>query len=1518
MSTDSKPTPSAAPTAQAITDHFIKARLPGWLNLASAKQLDALRDCFKAHSASSKQVVQATHDLRSPQAFAEQAFKPLLDALGSPGHDNKALEWLEIRQRIKPGPIDVLERVPKRYNAMLRLMQGFPGGVTFFDGTGVVQPGSDAVLSGDADAFAARCHALDVGKQYQDALARIFTPATVTLLAEHQHTAFALASQRALMQGELSEREHTALQYLDPRAERPAKMALNASAGQLHMLDCTLTDGMVMRLHETALDVDVDAADAGVILYLPFDRQRPVRRFETFERMTQFLSAKLADTHYRRQLLDLVHLKDRPNFITTLNNRLADEVPDLGLDGAVPSETVFRLLAQSQVARIEEEGRLMLVPAADADREAAERRMALWKDVGLGVLGVAGLAVPAIGMVLFAKMAVDTLGEVYAGVKDWHEGHQHEAMEHMCEVAKTIAVTAGTVVGATLVARAFTGSAFVDALEPVTLGDASQRLWNNDLQAYEVTPDEPVLQDDGLYSAGAQRYLRIDTRYYQVKQAAPGKPWCLSHPDDEQAYAPQLEHNGERCWRLRQERPLEWDDSRAMLDRLWPQQPPLQAQRAEQILRVAGVDQDELRGILVENRPAPANLRDTLRRFEADAKIATLFERLRAPEATLDDPTILTWCRDKAATPTMDAAAAGVWLEARQGELQGSLLDHLAQPAAATGDLFGLVKRDFPGLPDAYAEDAVKGADPELETVAKLEAKVPYSIATRARSLLALARLNRAIEGLFLESSYADSTGELVLALLGRLPHWPRTLNLELRQSRYGSQRIAIMDPQGAPDSQVVLVHQDGVFRLYDSQGLERDEEVAEPGDIFQAVVALLDEPTRRAMALDPDDPARALRQALIKILPNQRSDVLSRLGWRASKPWFNPGKRLADGRVGYPLGGRASRNARRDAENTLRQRVRALYPIFDDTQVADKVRQLMNDSQGRAPFQALLHEENELALLEHAVSAWVQATPDGVLRRLRREFSRRFCAAWRYHCDEIFNEAGQITGRSLDVSNCRIEQLPTLPEGTDFGHITRLVMCRVGLRTVPTGFFTSFDNLRGLNMSGNELSALPAGLSELVDLSELRLARNRIEMDEADQACLAQLSQLTVLDLSRNPIAVMSLHFDQASQLRRLYLGSCRLRSIPAQLHLCSQLSLADLSGNQIANVPPELAAMPVEFRYRLFLANNPLPIQVRRSLYRVGDQPNHAVAVDELAPTAMARWLERVPEGEQADRRALWARVSAAPESGELFRLLGRLTGSSDFTSAGDYLSTQMWSLLQSLDEDAGLREQIFADANEIGGCVDHTADRFSRLLVQRLVHQANQQGAGGRAGDRLLHLARQLFRLDRLDRWALAEAQRREVLQREVEGRQIDVLEVVLGYRIALTGQLDLPCQPQTMHFVKLAGVTADGRREALSAVRADEASDMLLHNIAGREFWRNYVKTRHSAVFNDIRTRMQPEEDALNEEGQDINSQDYLKRWEALAARRQMEEDNLILYFTQDALDRTDAGERLEEGEFAQVD
>ncbi|MCF1486369.1 hypothetical protein LZ838_03205 [Pseudomonas sp. AA27] len=1498
-----------------LLDKFIGARLPDWLTQASVERLRALHKAFQVHEKSRQQLARATTALVSAQQFAEQHFQPMLKTLLPDGPALDALEWVDAWYGVTPIlSTPSVEPRELRSPARLRLMQNFPTSASFFVATGLVNSGASAVMS-SPEGVADACRKLDLGKQYQVLIAQVFSPANRTLLAEHKRAAFVLMCELALCRAQISVEEYMALDQLSSgKADQPGQQCF-AGAGELRMLGFAVENALKIQLR------DAQGTDKGVILYVPDDGQNSLRRFDSVQCMEQALASELENADIRRDFRERIRLRDRAAFSQLLDVRLSDEVPDLQMEGAASGQDIFTTLATTQVERFKDDGKLLLVSNADADQQAANERLATWSGIGFTVLGLAGLGIPIVGVALFATLVMDTLAHVYEGAVDWSEGHQHEALEHLFSVAETVAITAATAAGATAVASVLKRSSFVDLLDPVRTSQGS-RLWQADLQVYESDPGAARLLDNGLYGEGSRRWLRVDDKYYELQREAPGKPWSLRHAERADAYGPPVDFNGERCWRIRLERPLEWDDSTRMLNRLWPLDPPLCAETAGRILQAAGVDKEALRGVLVENRQAPIALRDTLRRYMAASRVSALFSALEKPGALLEDTQVLAWCRACADMHTLDDQAIGRQLLTRRYELREALHNHLAEdlllaedPLEALPDdepaadaLLQQLQSEFPGLPLAYATEAVQSADAMLRRVAISESRLPMAILKQVRSLLGQARLTRALEGLLLDTSYTDGTGELVLALLPRLANWPASLNLELREGSAFGRLISVLDPQGLREKRTVLVWRSGQFHLYDHQGLALEQDIDAPGGLFQALVGLLGQEGKQALKLTGQSPAEQLRQAIIGELPKSRDAIINRLGWRAVAPRFNPGKRLPDGRVGYTLGGSLSR--RSGTMDTLRLRVRALYPSLSIVEVERMIQEWQLRT-GDA-IEELLSQETNFTYLEDTLSVWEREPRSRALRNRRRQFSNRLRSAWRHEGETIRSYSQDRVGRILSIEGWRIGSLPDLPAEIDMGHIYELRMSGMDLMSMSPMFLGCFDSLETLSLNNNLLTTVPEQIAQLPRLRRLEMRSNRIQMNASGVATLSSLEGLETLVLDFNPLRSLELDFSRLTELQFLRANRCSLRSVPTGIERCTQLILADLRFNLISTVPNGLMATSRTFRRRVNLDGNPVPLPTLTA-FMAGDadEPVDAQLPEVIDP--LQRWLETGEPQGRAERRAMWQRVQQLEGSAQLFLLLATLTRTQDFLQAPEYLGEQVWQLIEDVDSDSVLRDDLFTHAGIQLTCHDSVAERFSRLWMRALVHHAEVEGKVGSNGDELLKLGRALFRLDRLDEFA-----RQEVMLREAAGQEVDELEVVLGLRVELADTLGLIGQPRSMLYGALADITPALKERAVDAVLADETDGHLVQSLANREFWRDYLKVRHDELFAQHDEEYVEKLAALDEQA--LSSDAYLKACNAVAAEREASERTMLVTLTQEVLDLEAVGVKLgpEDGESAQPD
>ncbi|MGH8465770.1 MAG: dermonecrotic toxin domain-containing protein, partial [Pseudomonas sp.] len=1064
-------------------------------------------------------------------------------------------------------------------------------------------------------------------------------------LAQDKRKGLALAAEIAAIKGEISQADLQMLHQVVADAAQPPAPVPGWRVLLFKLLKCPVDGALAFEQRNAKGEVQ------RVLLYLPDAPQRCLYGFDTWSQLNDALAKEVHKKEVDAYLRRRVGLKQLPGLLSTLGKRLKDPSPDLEPTGKVPVTEIFASLATEQVRRFKEDARLMLVPTEDADHAASEKRLEEMKGVGLLLLNVAGLFVPVVGTLLLAQTVVQILSETFEGVRDWSRGHQHEAVEHLLGVAETVAVGAAVSAGVGVVARGFTRSTFVDGLVPVNSEAGSKCLWSEDLAPYvaQDMPEQTQTLDNGLHTDGQRYWWLHGGTFYQVRQVK-GR-WRLRHPQRDEAYAPLLIFNGERSWRLSFERPLEWQGSALLLSRLWPQAANLEVQRIEQILQVAGIDEDALRGLLVENRSLPVSLRDTLERFDVDARIDRLFTELAQTSTEPDEKAYYTWCLEHIDVSALSATEQRAEVVAQAPRLREALFEHFASQHVQPEDGQAVLQRDFPGLPDAYAAHLLQQADDAQRQRLVEEQRIPLALAEQARSLLRQARLTRVRESLFLTNSYQADTIELAFNLLRKNAKWPDSINLELREGSESGPRLAVLDPQNAVAH--VLVWREGGFRLYDTQGYESDLEIDEPAHLPEVLLAVLPASDRARLKWEGAGAAQQVRRDLQRWLPANRQQLERVMGWREVKPWFNPGARLADGRVGYLLSGRGQ--GRSTAENTLRARIRALYVGFNENEVEDYLNILLQ-ANGSA-FDNLLNQEHQYLQLDVALDNWERDVNQQSRPRARRAIAEELRRCWRLQGETVMDAHGHSQGMRLSLVGAAIHELPELPARVDFNHVTDLVLVNLQLQQLPASFLQHFGALRWLNLSSNAFTTLPAGLEHLRDLQALRLNNNRIRMTGLSATLLVSLSRLRTLNLNDNPLGLIGLHFHSISQLCELHMRNCGLQTVPSGLIWCALLEHADLRGHQITSVPEELLQAPRRLRRTLLLEGNALPVAVLERL-RAPDPVTIRPYVADLQ-RGREVWVQSPDLQVQQQRGVSWDRLRAESDSQDFFQLLSELSG-------------------------------------------------------------------------------------------------------------------------------------------------------------------------------------------------------------------------------------------------------------------
>ncbi|MDZ5601929.1 DUF6543 domain-containing protein [Pseudomonas sp. RP23018S] len=1487
------PTPGAQ--AANPSDIFIRSLLMPWLADATPAQINHLRDRFQAYRTSHQRVRDATVALISLEDFAKRQFNQHLARYLPLGTRVEQLEWRVVKPSIPSVSLPgwtVLEPDYRREPALLRLMQNFPADTSYFQGTGLVRAGAFDLIAADTNALIATCRAEDVGARYQQLLIQVFTEPTCALLAEDKRAGFLLSAEIARLKGHLAPAAHAALQALVDGSAQACADCLRGTAVRVSLLGQLLADVLAIELH------DAQGQIQGVVLYMPSDSTQAFRAFTGWSDLSAALLADLQPQDDHQAFAQLIALDERAAFMTRLGQRLKDDVPDLELQAQALSGDPFATLVAAQVERIKRDARLLLVPSALVDATAASRRREQWKSAGLALAGLAGFFVPVVGAVLLGQLVVQVLSEAFEGVQDWSYGHQHEALEHFLGVAEVVAVTAAVAGGASLVARGFARSSLVDGLQPVTLDSGAKRLWSADPSAYQIPPPEARLQADGLYGDGKRRWLRVNQAWYEV-QASGGGSWRLRHPQRPQTYGPIVESNGERGWRLHLSYPMSWHDEGRMLAALWPSDPLLDTAQARQILRIAGMDSDELRGLIVENRPLPVNLLDTVQRFESRGRIDRFFAAL-AGQHPLTDPQIQAWCLQQPGIGRLQGTQMRNAVLARQAAWRRPLFEHLSTLQWPGDALRTLLQRDFPGLPDAYAEEAIREVGEVERRVALLEQRIPCALARKARSLRQLARLSRAVEGLVYDQHYNNDSADLAIALLRRLPHWPSALNIEVREGSVWGRRVSILDPQGEAQNLRIFVQAADRFQVYDYQGQALELDIAEPQGLFEALVALLTPQQMTALGLPAEQASMPLRDQLVRQLPESVSRRLQLLGWRLEAPWFNPGQRLPDGRVGYLLSGRGHPSTSRRA---LHHRIRALFPGLSEHGVNQYLLLLESTE---SPYEALLEQENSYQRLHSRLSEWETDARQATVRHGRQQLGQRLRRCWRMIGQFEPSPDGLGMEMRLDLSGIGVLELPELPPRLEFDHVSVLILRNMHLQAIPVSFLRAFSQLRRLNLGSNHFTSIPPGLAYLLRLRTLNLDHNRIRLDAIGEGILSGLPQLSSLNLSHNPLGTFRMRFNHLWRLSWISLRYCHLRAWPVGLDLCGLLEIADLRNNQLSSIPDSILQMPLAYRRALLVDHNALSAEQVQALFslRAHDRVHagvQGVPAEGLSPgAARTEWLSRGGVDDRNERAERWDALSAMADSTGLFELFGQLQRTADYRRSPGHLSQQVWSMIAALSHDADLREAIFSRANDPLTCADSVAERFSDLQVQVLESQANAHATTDTSrGARLITLGRRLWRLNQVEAFARQDMQRRIA-----EERGVDEVEVSLYYRINLAAALDLPFQPTSMHYATIANVTAQQLDDALQFVRSAETREALAESLTERTFWQNYLLAEHERAFTELQAAYDEEGTELDAQVDSLSSEAYRQRWDELSVRRNSALQALRLQLTLDAIDTLD--------------
>ena len=1496
---------------------FIHTRMPSWFAQASTAERQLLKQRVRQSHAAMRRLREALAPVQSIETFC----RPLLE---------QALQrWF---------PDQVLPKVDQArvwsdgngHSWLEAALQNFDAGarVTLYDSATRLEKRSGE----QAATFVSGVRNLDLGQRYRYHLGdHIDTDGFRDLVRQYARATFAAELTQATLQGHLDAEGALMGETIFAGLAESARSQLQC--GFLSLFGIPLHGPMLVRLAPR------DAVER-CLLYLPGHPGQPLRQYPSAQAASTALTQMLWQQEEREYFTRFVCLAEQPLFSARLRQILYPRYPYAELHPSAPvlekgerfswlkrvfpattdlwQETLdknarlditftpwprdgFVEYARIEVERRMQDAAILAVPVAQRDADAQLARIQSWLGVGLTVLNLAGFFVPGLGEVMLVIGGAQVVDEFLDGVHAANEGDADAAIGHLFDVLASLAQFAA--LGAA--GRFIEPQGILHSWQPVGT-DGEQRLWSGELTPFSRPRPWPLGQardGRGLYLWEGKPWFERDGQALPLEQVTDGTARLPSVRG--QRHQPTLLGNGQGTWLFEHDRPLDWQAD-TLLEHLGPAAQGLDAQTLGKALQCSGYDAAALRRVLLDHRPTPALLLESLEALGA----------------------------------------------------------HPIGVPANEQPLTAILARDFPSLTQASRSEIL--AQASASDIARLQqsGRLPLRLAETARLYLRESRIGKALARFHHGNGATTDRDALAFAALRRLPGWRGKLRLELRDSNLRGRLLASTGEQGLPTKTLVR-NADG-YTPHDAFG----NELAGRSDVYRAMLQALPDSERDALGLLIHEQGKLRDNLFELAARDRRQAALDLGMTPVRPMYRLPTRLPGDRRIGYRLSGRGRAYWTEDElfdqlfpatpqgdREMLRQRLRH--------QAGPSA-----GAFGRMLSRLLVDYRRLDSVLQRWVHAPEGLLPGAQEQQhgLRETFAQRIRSAWRRESAEGPHD--NIDDINLVLEGHGLTSVPALPIGLPHVRLLNLNGLNTPDMPGLNAFLEAFPGLRLLDLAENSLSRLPQALAEMhelqaLDISEnnidldgeeslallermphlqrlnltdgihtlsvttlerlsalpslawfqadlnhlimtaehfqalqrwpaligLSLAQNAIVLDEAARTALAGLNRLEMLSLYENPLA-LAPDLSGWTRLQRLDLELTNISQWPAGLEaLMNQEPLVlrqlDLSANELA-VTPDLSQTAFARAVRDHLEGiaysfngNPFDEAALANLEQAGFTTLPALA--QANPWA-ADWPESL--------RLHIAETADDPQWQPLYNLLERLPDTQDFLDAPTQMRQRMQHVVEMLsstqegEADTGWgRAQVQQQINDLledatQECVDQAIVLFQQVETQVTVWQTVAHAAAAEADEQVaVDSARALLRQRLLDErvGALYQARlaRRRALRaddhhptdnpvpalhpddgisdRELVSDHPDELEMALHARIQLRQRLNLPPQPQAMRSPQLAHLDEPTLQRLGDAVIEGTSASALEHWAVDQPFWRAWLRRLRPLAFERLAER-----------------------------------------------------------------
>ena len=261
----------------------------------------------------------------------------------------------------------------------------------------------------------------------------------------------------------------------------------------------------------------------------------------------------------------------------------------------------------------------------------------------------------------------------------------------------------------------------------------------------------------------------------------------------------------------------------------------------------------------------------------------------------------------------------------------------------------------------------------------------------------------------------------------------------------------------------------------------------------------------------------------------------------------------------------------------------------------------------------------------------------------------------------------------------------------------------------------------------------------------------------------------------------------------------------------------------------------------------------------------------------------------------RIAWQSVEAAGDAPNLLVLLQRLHEAPDFQRFHEELANDVMRVLEVSADNPALRAELEVMANDRLFGADQTCEDGARLIFSDIqvavyAHTELQGVPEAQHTEVLFRVIRRLFRLNEVQ--TIADL---EIASREARDMLVDEAEVRMAYRIGLASDLNLPGQPLSMAWSRLASVDRQAILAARRLVLEREAGDGFLNYAVADRRWNARLRAEHQADLARVTASIRAQMEAL-EEHPPADHDEYDRQGRALIASLNAAEKELLEQLT----------------------